>query len=236
MPPARPGSSRNLNYVQVVATSAESTAYLAGTAASHTGRRAGGEFRRGGRAGVAYQDITAGNAGGQYRATDVDIEVTADTGGGYNVGWMDPGEWLDYSVTVAAAGSYRLDLRVAALGAGGRLHVAFGGVDKTGPVTIPDTGSWQAWTTVSVPVTLAAGAQRMRVSIDAATGGIVGNLNYVQVVAAARRRHRRRAVTLSSTPAMCRRPRSTAPGRGRGSRPRRSAETRSRRMMAWPTS
>ena len=63
--------------------------------------------------------------------------------------------------------------------------MAFGGVDKTGPVTIPDTGNWQAWTTVSVPVTLAAGAQRMRVSIDAATGGIVGNLNYVQVVAAA---------------------------------------------------
>ena len=181
--PRTGGIVGNLNYVQVVATGPGSTAY-GGTAASLPGVVQAENFDEGG-AGVAYQDITAGNSGGQYRATDVDIEVTADTGGGYNVGWMNPGEWLDYSVTVAAAGSYRLDLRVAALGAGGRLHVAFGGVDKTGPVTIPDTGSWQAWTTVSVPVTLAAGAQRMRVSIDAATGGIVGNLNYVQVVAAA---------------------------------------------------
>jgi len=136
--------------------------------------------------GVAYHDVTAGNSGGRYRATDVDIQLTGDRGGGFNVGWVKPGEWLAYSVTVASAGSYRLNLRVAAAGAGGQVHVEFDGVDKTGPLTIPNTGGWQNWTTISAPVTLAAGAQRMRVSIDAASpSGVVGNLNYVQVMAVA---------------------------------------------------
>ena len=46
----------------------------------------------------AYRELmhytTAGNAGGAYRTKHVDIEVTADAGGGYNVGWMAAGEWF----------------------------------------------------------------------------------------------------------------------------------------------
>ena len=44
-------------------------------------------FDNGGK-GVAYFDTTRGNAGGAYRSTDVDIQATSDTGGGYNVGWI----------------------------------------------------------------------------------------------------------------------------------------------------
>ena len=52
-------------------------------------------------------------AAGNIARTDVDIESTTDTGGGYNVGRTRPGEWLKYSVTVASAGTYDLDVRVA---------------------------------------------------------------------------------------------------------------------------
>jgi endonuclease/exonuclease/phosphatase family metal-dependent hydrolase len=45
-------------------------------------------------------------------------------------------------------------------------------------VSIPATGGWQNWTTVSVPVTLGAGLQQMTVLVDAA--GF--NLEYVNVV------------------------------------------------------
>ena len=34
-----------------------------------------------GASGVAYMDNTTGNEGGAYRATDVDVETTADAGG-----------------------------------------------------------------------------------------------------------------------------------------------------------
>jgi hypothetical protein len=152
-----------------------------GTPVTLPGRVEAENFDNGG-ADVAYRDLSPGNLGGAYRSTDVDLEGTTDTGGGYNVGWMAAGEWLVYSVTVPTAGTYRLDLRVAASGAGGRVHVEFDGIDKTGPMTIPDTGGWQAWTTISAPVTLAAGPQRMRLVVDAASSaGVVGNVNFVSV-------------------------------------------------------
>jgi len=41
------------------------------------------------------------NVGGQYRPDEgVDIEKTSDTGGGYNVGWISEGEWLEYTIRV----------------------------------------------------------------------------------------------------------------------------------------
>ncbi|CAN5864463.1 hypothetical protein BH24ACI4_BH24ACI4_08120 [soil metagenome] len=140
-------------------------------------------FDNGG-AGVAYVDTTAGNSGAQYRSTDVDIEGTSDTGGGYNVGWMAAGEWLKYTVNVTTAGTYTIEARVAASGNGGTFHVEANGVDITGPMTVPNTGGWQTWTTVSkTGVALSAGQQVWTVKIDAAgSTGIVGNLNYLRVV------------------------------------------------------
>jgi probable HAF family extracellular repeat protein len=135
---------------------------------------------------VSFFDTTSGNSGGAYRTTDVDIEPTSDAGGGYNVGWMAAGEWLQYTVAVSDAGTYRLSLRVAANGAGGRVYVEFDGVNKTGPLTIPNTSSWQNWTTIGADVTLSAGTQRMRVVVESAgPTGVVGNLNYIDVTAPA---------------------------------------------------
>nr|MBA2301465.1 hypothetical protein [Acidobacteriota bacterium] len=61
-------------------------------------------FDNGG-SGVAYVDTGGGNSGEQYRATDVDIERSSDADGGYNVGWVEGGEWLQYTVSVGAAGT-----------------------------------------------------------------------------------------------------------------------------------
>src|SRR4051812_11730748 len=68
----------------------------------------------------AYWDSTSGNAGGQYRSSDVDIEACSE--GGYNVGYIAPGEWLSYTINVTTAGTYTFDFRVAAV-SGGFFHV-----------------------------------------------------------------------------------------------------------------
>jgi hypothetical protein len=134
--------------------------------------------------GVAYHDNSSGNNGGAYRSTDVDIEATSDAGGGFDVGWMTAGEWLAYTVSVGQSGTYSLKARVAANGAGGTFHVEFGGVDKTGPLTIPNTGGWQAWVDVSATVSLSAGVQTMRIVEDAnGSTGVFGNINYLQLIA-----------------------------------------------------
>jgi hypothetical protein len=154
-----------------------------GTAVALPGLIEAENFDEGG-VGVAYQDTTGGNAGGQYRSVDVDIEGTSDTNGGFNVGWITTGEWLRYSVSVANAGTYDLQFRVASEGRGGTFHIEVNGADITGPISVPDTGGWQAWTTVTkAGVALSAGSQVWTLVVDTATNGIVGNINYIRVTA-----------------------------------------------------
>jgi hypothetical protein len=118
--------------------------------------------------GVAYYDTTPGNSGGQARATDVDIEDSSE--GGYDIGWIAAGEWLNYTVTAQSAGSYSVQLRVASPG-GASMHVGFNGPSNVwSVVAIPATGGWQTWTTVTLPVTLGAGTQQMTLRFD--TGGM----------------------------------------------------------------
>ena len=173
----------NLNYIRLTSLGATTTPF-AGAPVSLPGIVQAEDFDNGGE-GAAYHDVTAANSGNSYRpAEGVDIQPTTDAGGGQNVGWMAAGEWLRYSVNVdGAAGTYPLAVRVAAQGDGGTFHIEFDGVDKTGPMTIPNTGGWQSWYSLYTNVALNAGTQRMRIVIDAAgPTGVVGNINYVQVL------------------------------------------------------
>jgi endonuclease/exonuclease/phosphatase family metal-dependent hydrolase len=139
------------------------------------GRIEAENFDNGG-AGIAYADTTPGNEGDAYRSTDVDIQPTIE--GGHNVGWMWPGEWLNYTVKVAQAGSYSVQVRVASP-TGGRLHVRFNNSSSAwADVTVPNTGGWQTWTTVAVPVTLGGGVQQLTVFSDSGSY----NLNYFNVI------------------------------------------------------
>jgi len=156
-----------------------------GTPATIPGTFEAENFDEGGQS-LAYFDTTTGNAGGVYRSTDVDLESTSDAGGGYDVMKTRAGEWVTYSVSVTAAGTYVLDARVANIGTGGRFHVEIDGVDKTGPVAVPDTGGWQVWRTISIAsIAITAGPHVVRVSLDVAgTSNGVGNYNWFRLSAA----------------------------------------------------
>jgi hypothetical protein len=133
--------------------------------------------------GVAYHDLDAANTGGAYRpAEGVDIEESV--GGGYDVTSVKAGEWLSYGILLPQ-GSYRLQVRVASSGAGGTFHVEIGGVDVTGPITIPSTGGWQSWYTISRVMNVSCLAYRIRVVMDTNGGaGVVGNFNYLSIAEA----------------------------------------------------
>src|SRR5262249_60774284 len=75
-----------------------------GTPASIPGTIRAENFYEGGE-GIAYHDTSVGNTGGEYRDTDVDI-ASDDVAGGFVVGWVGAGEWLAYTVDVAASGAY----------------------------------------------------------------------------------------------------------------------------------
>lgn len=146
---------------------------------------------------TAFHDTTWGNEGGEYRSDDVDIEVTTDLGGGYTVGWIEEGEWLEYTVDVASAGQYDIEVRVASamdrtvsetLPDGETiswtvpftrvLHVEFDGIDASGPMPFVATGGWQNWTSVFARrISLAEGNHVMRLALD--SGGV--NVNWISL-------------------------------------------------------
>jgi subtilisin family serine protease len=152
-----------------------------GTPAAIPGLLEGENFDDGGQ-GIAYSDTTFLNFGGQYRSTYVDIEATSDLGGGYNIGWIAAGEWLKYTVSASLAASYTLELRLAAPGTGGVLHLEVDGTDVTGPVAVPNTGGWQTWQSVLVPgIALNTGLHVLRLVFDTAgSSGSVANVNYMR--------------------------------------------------------
>jgi hypothetical protein len=159
----------NLNYVDV-------TPEAAGI--SLPGRIQAEDYKAGGQ-GTSYNDLTAGNTGGAYRTDDVDIEATADAGGGFNVGWIQAGEWLAYDVNVASSGTYTLTARMAS-GAGPGTRTLVMSVDGVTVATfdLTDNAGWQAWRDVIVSgVDLAAGPHAVR--LTASTGDF--NVNHVDV-------------------------------------------------------
>jgi endonuclease/exonuclease/phosphatase family metal-dependent hydrolase len=165
----------NFDWMQFTAsTSGSDLGPYTGTPVPVPGRILAANFDNGGE-GVAYHDTTPGNAGGQYRNTDVDIQASSE--GGYNVGWTAAGEWLNYTADVASAGAYNVQLRVAST-RGGTMHVGFNAASNVwSAVDIPNTGDWQTYTTVTVPVSLGAGVQQMTLLFD--TGSV--NLLYADV-------------------------------------------------------
>jgi endonuclease/exonuclease/phosphatase family metal-dependent hydrolase len=132
----------------------------------------GGQF-------VGYFDQSPGNAGGAYRASDVDLAATPN--GGFTVGWTSAGEWLKYTVNVTASGYYRVVARVASAGAGGAFHIELNGVDRTGTMSVPNTGSWTTYQDVAATAWLDAGVQSMRILMDTVgSTGATGNFSFVR--------------------------------------------------------
>ncbi|MFM7021932.1 MAG: family 16 glycosylhydrolase [Flavobacteriales bacterium] len=137
------------------------------------------DFDEGGK-GRAYFDKALGNAGNSnYRnGEDVDIEACSDDGGGQNLGYIDSGEWLEYTVDVDSSATYNFLFRVASVAEGAAFHVEMNGVDVSGKIAVSNTGGWQSWQTKKVfNKALSAGKQFMRIVID--NGGF--NLNYIEV-------------------------------------------------------
>jgi Carbohydrate binding module (family 6)/Putative Ig domain/Ricin-type beta-trefoil lectin domain-like len=138
-----------------------------GTPAAVPGTEQAENYDTGGQ-GVAYNVTAVNGTGNSYRSDGVDLEATADTGGGYDLGWTGSGQWFRYTVDVATAGTYTVSLRVAAPGAvTDALHIAnSSGTNLSGDVSLPATGGYQDWTTATATVTLPAGVQTLTVDQD----------------------------------------------------------------------
>jgi hypothetical protein len=109
----------------------------------------------------------------------VQKEVVDDDGGGYNMGWLDDGDWLDYQVLVPADGEYAARFRISRPASGsmpGEGQICIGSTILAS-FNISETGGWQNWRTIETRLTLPAGEQTLRLLIS--RGG--WNLNWMEL-------------------------------------------------------
>lgn len=102
------------------------------------------------------------------------IELEESSGGGFHIAYVDGGDWMDYSVNVENAGTYLVEFSVSSPYDGTQLQLQKAG-QVLATLTVPNTGGWQNWETVSASVQLPAGSQTLRVY--AVTNG--WNLNWL---------------------------------------------------------
>ncbi len=136
------------------------------------------DYKEGGE-GIGYHDLTLGNTGGAYRQDNVDIENTGDIlGGSYNVGWIETSEWLAYDINATVSNnSYDIDFRVASPNGNGKFHLELDGTTITEVISVPNTGSWQSYETVSVTgISIPSGNHELLIVFD--SNGL--NINYIE--------------------------------------------------------
>jgi endoglucanase len=126
---------------------------------------------------VAYYggSWTDWNAGWVYRNDGVDIEPCEDTpvSNGYNVGWTEDGEWMQYSLVSDSSAAYTLNVRSAS--GSSKIHLEVNNIDVTGEIITPSTGGYQNWQTTRIEnIIIPAGENKVKFVID--QGG--SNLNY----------------------------------------------------------
>lgn len=106
---------------------------------------------------------------GSYAAIPGTIEAesyTAMSGveiAGSCVAYIDTGDWMDYNVNVGSSGTYTVEFRVSsALGSTNGIQLKSGSTTLC-TVSVPNTGDWGVYTSVTANVNLNAGQQTLRV-------------------------------------------------------------------------
>lgn len=117
-----------------------------------------------GGAGIAYSDTDSVNEGGLYR-TEEGVDIQECDAGGYNIGWLADGEWLEYSIDVKKAGVYKLEADIASKDQGGHFSVDVNNT-TVADIQFDNTGGWQSWQTKkSGEFSLQPGRQIVRINI-----------------------------------------------------------------------
>jgi endo-1,3(4)-beta-glucanase len=121
---------------------------------------------------VSYFDTDAANQAGSFRSPEY-VDAGATTGEGNTVGWISDGEWMEYTVNVASAGTYNMNIRYTSgnsTGGGPFWFENSSGTKISPDITVAmNDVNWTAYADKAVTgVTLAAGVQVIRMKVGTA--------------------------------------------------------------------
>jgi glucosylceramidase len=140
----------------------------------------------GSQSGAPITSATAQIQGSSYsNQSGLETENTGDTTGEYDLGYLTTGSWVVYNnVDFGSSGSIgTVNVRTASAGNGGTATFYLDSITSTpiATVSLPVTGGWQTWQTVSGTVTGASGVHNLYVVF---TGGgttdSISNVNWFQ--------------------------------------------------------
>ncbi|WP_298492652.1 glycosyl hydrolase [uncultured Algibacter sp.] len=99
---------------------------------------------------ISYVDVSVNNEG-DFRTNEY-VDASSDTAEGEIVGYISPGEWMEYTIDVQTAGNYDLSFRYASgnSSGGGPFYFEIDGVKISPDITVTYTGDWDAWTNKAV--------------------------------------------------------------------------------------
>ncbi len=139
------------------------------------------QFARGTGLPNAYS-VTQAEASSSQSGTQT--EATSDTGGGLNVGWIAPGDWLAYNgIDFGTPTAVSITTRIASgATASGTIQVRLD--STTGPIIasipISNTGGWQSWQSQVTNLSASATGVHQVVLTFTGTGGDFVNINWFQ--------------------------------------------------------
>ena len=98
-----------------------------------------------------------------YRTSEsVDIESCSDINAGYNIGWTEADEWIIYTIDVNKSADYEFVTRVASENSGGNFSIEINGVSTEDLISVPNTGGWQDWISISSTISLTEGVHELK--------------------------------------------------------------------------
>ncbi|MDG4785321.1 family 43 glycosylhydrolase [Micromonospora sp. WMMD1102] len=102
------------------------------------------------------------------------VETEVSTAGGMNVAFISDGDYIKVKGVGFGAGAATFNARVASATSGGRIEVRLGSATGTvvGTCTVPGTGGWQTWTTVSCPVSNVSGTHDLFLRFTGGSGNL----------------------------------------------------------------
>ena len=95
-------------------------------------------------------------------------EETSDINGGLNIGYTDVGDFADYLVLVTETGDYDINFRAASENQSGSILLQLidgSNIQNLTQISLPITGGWQTWETVSATTNLSEGSYKLRLKV-----------------------------------------------------------------------
>ena len=119
---------------------------------------------------ISYMDMTSGNLG-DFRMEE-SVDAANNTAEGATVGWINSGEWMEYTVDVAQSGLYSFAFRYASgnSAGGGPFSLYLDGQKVSGDIAVPSTSTtvWTVWATKTVAdIPLIAGKHILKIAFSA---------------------------------------------------------------------